>query len=68
MRTQITPTHNRDHSSYGGLVYRSDFEGYRSMPDVASRIRRDQQFDRQCGKKTREREDSYGAYAYKAAD
>lgn len=39
-----------DRSAFGGFIYEGDFEEYRSIRDMASRILSDRRFDNQCRK------------------
>ena len=43
-----TGNYKVDHSTYGGEITLSDFEGYSSMTLVASKIYKTKAFDRQC--------------------
>lgn len=45
-----TETYNINHSSFGGLIYKGDFDEHHSMSAVASRIILDLRFDKQCNK------------------
>lgn len=40
----------RNDSSFGGLIFESDFNGYTSMSSIAERIAQDLRFDEQCKK------------------
>ncbi len=59
---------NVDHSTFGGIIYLSDFETYHRGKDnnngstIASRISSDWKFDEQCRKniENRERNKKYG--------
>ena len=39
-----------DHTTFGGLIYNYDFEGYNSVSNIASRIITDLKFDNKCRK------------------
>ena len=39
-----------NHSTFGGLIYNYDFDGYVSMADMAERITSDWKFDEKCRK------------------
>lgn len=43
-----TGNYKVDHSTYGGEITLSDFEGYHSMALVASNIYKSNAFDRHC--------------------
>lgn len=45
-----------DHSTFGGIVYESDFNGYNSASSIASRIESDWAFDRSCRKNIKQKE------------
>lgn len=45
--TRTITYQNRNHNTFGGRVYNSDFE-YMNLSDVASRIMADKRFDEQC--------------------
>ena len=47
-----------DHSTFGGLIYNYDFDGYNSMSQIADRIISDQKFDRYCETQAKLRERS----------
>lgn len=46
----LAENYNADYSLFGGIVYKSDFDTYRSLSDIASRIASDLRFDKQCKK------------------
>ena len=43
-----TPSNYTDHTTFGGVIYNYDFDGYSSISDIASRIIADKRFDEQC--------------------
>lgn len=45
-----------NHLTFGGRIYNSDFDGYKSMSDVASRIISDWKFDEQLRKNSENRD------------
>ena len=47
-----TDNYNRDYSTYGGIIYNSDFGAYRSLTDITDRIISDRKFDKSCKKAT----------------
>lgn len=57
-----TPINQKDPSTYGGLIYPSDFNtnfranGNAGSSAIAARILSDQRFDMQCRKKQEEKE------------
>ncbi len=67
-RIYTTENYNVDHSTFGGIIYQSDFEtNYRGKDNnkgssIASRIASDLRFDQQCKKniENRERNKKYG--------
>lgn len=50
-----TPSNYTDHTTFGGVIYNYDFDGYSSIRDIASRIIADKRFDEQCKKNIKER-------------
>ena len=44
----VTEYMKPDHSTFGGKIYESDFDGYTSISSIASRILSDRRFDNQC--------------------
>lgn len=42
--------YNSDHSTFGGIVYSSDFDTSYANGTIAERIARDAKFDQQCRK------------------
>lgn len=50
MKTEIYTTmpHHAYHNTFGGTVYRGDFDARPSMSDIASRILSDFKFNEQC--------------------
>lgn len=51
----LTKNYNADYSSFGGIIYKGDFDKYHSLSDIASRIVLDTRFDKQCKKNTSNR-------------
>lgn len=48
-RNYYTTTRNyADHSTFGGLIYNYDFDGYNSLSSIAERIASDWKFDNTC--------------------
>lgn len=48
-RNYYTTTRNHaDHSTFGGLIYNYDFDGYNSLSSIAERIAADLRFDNTC--------------------
>ena len=45
-----TGNYKPDHSTFGGVIYNYDFDGYVSMRDMAERIISDWKFDERCRK------------------
>ena len=45
-----TGNYKPDHSTFGGVIYNHDFDGYVSMRDMAERIISDWKFDERCRK------------------
>lgn len=43
-----TGSYSADHTTFGGKIWDSDYDGYNSMTDIASRIISDWKFDEQC--------------------
>lgn len=39
-----------DHSTFGGTIYKGDYDGYQSMRDIITRIVSDRNFDERCRK------------------
>lgn len=50
-----TGNYKTDHSTFGGMIYKGDFDTYHSLSDIASRILSDTSFDKQCKKDTENR-------------
>ena len=48
--TQLTRNHKIDHTTFGGMIYKEDIDGYHSMSNATSRIISDLEFDKQCKK------------------
>lgn len=51
-----TNTYRADHSTFGGKIYPSDYDGHRSISDIAARILSDWKFDRECRQNGENRE------------
>ena len=47
-----TDEYINDYSTYGGIIYNSDFGAYRSLKDITDRIISDRKFDKSCKKAT----------------
>ncbi len=47
---------NRNRSTFGGIIYNYDFEGYNSMSNIVNRIMSDKRFDEQCKKNAENRD------------
>ena len=45
-----TGNYKPDYSTFGGVIYNYDFDGYVSMRDMAERIISDWKFDERCRK------------------
>ena len=45
-----TGNYKPDYSTFGGVIYNYDFDGYVSMRDMAERIISDWKFDEDCRK------------------
>ena len=45
-----TGNYKPDHSTFGGIIYNYDFDGYLSMATMAERIISDWKFDEKCRK------------------
>ena len=45
-----TGNYKQDYSTFGGVIYNYDFDGYVSMRDMAERIISDWKFDERCRK------------------
>lgn len=45
-----TKKYKPDHSTFGGTIYKGDYDGYYSMSDIIARIISDKKFDEQCRK------------------
>ena len=45
-----TGNYKPDHSTFGGVIYNYDFDGYVSMVSIAERIISDWKFDEKCRK------------------
>lgn len=51
----MTETYKPDHSTFGGIIYDYDFDGYLSMSDIAKRIEQDKKLDKLCRKNANKR-------------
>ena len=51
----MTENYEPNHSTFGGIVYNYDFDGYTSMSCIADRIISDRKFDEQCRKNSKNR-------------
>ena len=56
-----TGNYKQDYSTFGGVIYNYDFDGYVSMRDMAERIISDWKFDERCRKNVlnRDRNNDY---------
>ena len=45
-----TGNYKQDYSTFGGVIYNYDFDGYISMREMAERIISDWKFDERCRK------------------
>ncbi len=45
-----TERFNTDYSTFGGIIYKGDYDTYHSLSDITSRIITDMRFDKQCKK------------------
>lgn len=52
------PRSHSNHSTFGGMIYDGDFDGYTSMVTIAERILSDEKFDKYCETCARIRERS----------
>lgn len=43
-----TGTYKHDSTTFSGLIYNYDYDGYNSMTDIAGRILSDMRFDKKC--------------------
>ncbi len=52
-------TYQVDHTTFGGIIYTSDFDRKTTLSDIASRIENDRKFDEQCKRNALSRQ-NYG--------
>ena len=50
-----TENYNVDNSTFGGMIYKGDFDMPHSLADITQRIMSDIRFDKECCKKGKER-------------
>ena len=53
-----TGNYKPDHSTFGGVIYNYDYDGYVSMSDMAERIISDWKFDEKCRKNAESRDNN----------
>lgn len=54
----MTEIRKRNHTTFGGIIYKGDFDHYNSMKDIANRIISDHNFDKQCIRNSMNRENA----------